>query len=70
MVYGGDLPSRLVDVCPACGGEIYEDSPVWVIDGDLIHAHTSCLVEYCAPDYYRTAKEAITYLKVWNEERV
>ena len=36
--------------CEGCGGEIYPDEDVYVVDGEILHNEWECLVRYIDPD--------------------
>ena len=49
---------KVITDCAGCGGVITESMPIFIVDGDVLHACLDCLKEYVNPDYYRNAEEA------------
>lgn len=47
FAYGPDpAEAKVKATCAACGGEIYEDEDVFLVDGDIVHWDNDCLDKY------------------------
>ena len=44
--------------CEGCGGEIYKDEEVYVVEGEILHAEWECLVKNIDPEFM-TVEEAL-----------
>ena len=49
---------KVIADCAGCGGVITENMPIYIVDGDVLHACLDCLKEYVNPDYYLNIEEA------------
>ena len=50
--------AKVMAECAGCGGEIYPDEDVYVVDGEILHNEWECLVRYIDPDVM-TVEEAL-----------
>jgi len=42
--------AKVVAYCEGCGGEIYEDEDIYVVDDVILHYDLECLVQYVDPE--------------------
>ena len=50
--------AKVMAYCKGCVKEIYEGEDVYVVDGNVLHAETDCLVMYINPEH-TTIEEAL-----------
>jgi len=55
---------KVIADCAGCGGDITENMPIYIVDGDVLHACLECSKEYVNPDYYHNAEEARQTFKI------